>query len=232
MATVQLNDISIYYEEHGSGEPLLIIGGLANTVQDYTQRSRIVSLLAEKYRVITFDNRGAGQTDKPDIPYSIAMMADDTAQLLHALNIKQAYILGVSMGGRIALDLAVRYPKLVNKLILVSTGSRSVKTFKRLVRIDLLPRIPFFRKEFHHPYYAFNRQRKASGGFNHLDILHTIQIPTLILHGNYDAITPKKLAEEIHEKIPGSKLKLFDGGHLFLFRHQQKFVHTVVAFLN
>src|SRR5579884_503569 len=120
MPTARVNDIMIYYEIHGEGEPVLLIAGL-NSDHTFYQRAGIISRLAERYQVIAFDNRGVGQTDKPDIPYSIDMMADDTAGLLQAIGITHAHILGVSMGGRIAVSLTLRHPSLVKSLILVST---------------------------------------------------------------------------------------------------------------
>ena len=70
-------------------------------------------VFSKRRRVIAFDNRGAGRTDKPDIPYTIEMMADDAAGLLRTLEVKRADVLGVSMGGRIAMDMAMRYPEMV-----------------------------------------------------------------------------------------------------------------------
>lgn len=232
MPHIKLHDISLYYEIHGSGEPLIFIGGLANKTTDYTERSQIVSMLSQHYKVIMFDNRGAGKSDKPDIPYSIEMMADDTVALLRALKIKQAYFLGVSMGGRIALDIALRYPDFVKKMVLVSTGSRRIRTLRRFMKIDILPKIPLLRKSYHHPYFAYNRQRKASSTYTIIDKLHEITIPTLILHGKQDTITPPKLAEELHAGIKASKLTFFEGGHLFLFKNQKEFADCVTEFLN
>src|SRR5579859_2633380 len=97
MPIVRVNDIEMYYEIHGEGEPVVLIAGLNS---DHTLYRGILPRLAASYQVVAFDNRGVGQTDKPDIPYSIEMMADDTAGLLDALGITGAHILGTSMGGR------------------------------------------------------------------------------------------------------------------------------------
>src|SRR5512146_1889888 len=109
MPTAKVNDITMYYEIQGEGEPLVLIAGLRLDIAEY---NGIDSWLAQKYQVVAFDNRGAGRTDKPDIPYSIEMMADDIAGLLYALGVKQAHIIGISMGGRIALALALQHPEL------------------------------------------------------------------------------------------------------------------------
>jgi len=77
--------------------------------------------LSKTFKVILFDNRGAGRTDKPDMEYSIRLFADDTAGLMEALNIKKAFIIGLSMGGMIAQELALNYPEKIEKLILCGT---------------------------------------------------------------------------------------------------------------
>ena len=91
----KVNDIQMYYEIHGDGEPLVLIVGLGT---DITEWEGIIHWLAQKYKVFAFDNRGAGRTDKPETHYSIEMMAEDTARLMQALGIQQAHILGISMG--------------------------------------------------------------------------------------------------------------------------------------
>ncbi len=190
MPFVRANDINMYYEIHGEGEPVVLIAGL-NSDHTLYQRMGLISLLAESYQVIAFDNRGVGQTDKPDIPYSIEMMADDTAGLLDALGIEHAHILGTSMGGRIAAALALNHPRQVKSLILVSTIVKSLKgtpmTWARL-RVRLMLKIPMIRGP--HPYYAVARQLEASRNFDCMDRLGEIHVPTLILHGKKDKSAP------------------------------------------
>jgi len=232
MPVVQVNDIQVYYEIHGEGEPLVLIGGLANDITDYTDQTRIVSELAQHYKVIVFDNRGAGRTDKPDIPYSIAMMAADTAGLMRAIDIQQAHIIGVSMGGRIALELALEHPKMIKKLVLVSTAARVIKTLRRRLLFSIVPRIPILKGKYPQPPYAFKRQSEASSSYNCTARLSELHAPTLILHGKKDGTTPYPLAEEMHSLIPGSTMITFNGGHLFLFFQQREFVDAVLDFLG
>ncbi len=118
MPTVRANGIMIYYEMHGAGEPLLLIGGLG---ADITLLRLLIASLSPRHQVIAFDNRGAGRSDKPDLPYTIAMLASDTADLLEALGVRGADVAGISMGGKIALELALSYPHLVGRLVLIST---------------------------------------------------------------------------------------------------------------
>ncbi|MFX1346176.1 MAG: alpha/beta fold hydrolase [Promethearchaeota archaeon] len=84
--------------------------------------------LSKHLKVVLFDNRGAGRTDKPDIEYSIKMMADDTVGLMNHLNIEEAHILGYSMGGSIGQEIVLNYPEKVKKLILCSTGCGGPKS--------------------------------------------------------------------------------------------------------
>jgi len=112
------NGINLYYEEHGNGEPLILIMGF--TISSIGWHWSIPSF-AQDFRTIVFDNRGVGQSDKPDIPYSMPMFADDTAGLLDGLGIDQAHVFGISMGGMIAQEFALRYPQRVKTLTLGCT---------------------------------------------------------------------------------------------------------------
>jgi pimeloyl-ACP methyl ester carboxylesterase len=113
------NSITIACEIHGSGHPLLLITGVGYGRWFW---HKVVPGLAQHFEVITFDNRGAGESDKPDGPYTVSMMAADTAGLMDALGVKSAYVLGHSLGGYIAQELIVNRPDLVSRLILASTN--------------------------------------------------------------------------------------------------------------
>lgn len=123
MPIAKVGDTNIYYEIHGEGEPLVLIYG-------YVGHSglwfRQVPVLSKKYRVIAFDNRGVGRTDKPDIPYTMGMMAGDIAGLLDVIGVGAAHIFGISMGGMIAQHFALNYPQRVISLILGCTACGGV----------------------------------------------------------------------------------------------------------
>src|SRR5215475_7458011 len=119
MPHLKSNGVNLYYEEHGGGEPLVLIMGF--TVSSIGWHWNIPAF-AQDFRTIAFDNRGVGQSDKPDTPYSMAMFADDTAGVLDGLAIDQAHVFGISMGGMIAQEFALRHPQRVKTLILGCTN--------------------------------------------------------------------------------------------------------------
>jgi len=118
------NDNSIYYKECGNGEPLLLIAGLASDSQSWLP---VVDSLSKHFRVIIFDNWGVGRSPEDNLGISIQKMTDDTVDLIRFLKLKNANILGHSMGGMIAMDLAIRYPELVNKLLLEATSPKLIE---------------------------------------------------------------------------------------------------------
>jgi pimeloyl-ACP methyl ester carboxylesterase len=123
MHKVKVNDINIAYEIQGEGHPLVLITGVGYCSWFW---QKIIPGLAVHYQVITFDNRGAGDSDKPEGPYTVSLMAADTAGLLDALGVSDAFVMGHSLGGYIAQELVVTRPDLVNKLILASTNHGGV----------------------------------------------------------------------------------------------------------
>jgi pimeloyl-ACP methyl ester carboxylesterase len=118
MPEAQVGDINIYYESQGDGEPLLLIMGYG---QCSALWEPLIRDFSPAYRVISFDNRGTGRSDKPDIPYSMKMMADDAKGLLDAIGIDSAHVFGVSMGGMIAQEFALNYPNKLRSLVLGCT---------------------------------------------------------------------------------------------------------------
>jgi pimeloyl-ACP methyl ester carboxylesterase len=127
---VRVGDIDMFYVEAGQGEPLVLVMGFGG---DHLAWALQTPALAARYRVIAFDNRGAGQTDQPDVPYTIATMAGDTVGLMDALGIDAAHVLGLSMGGMIAQEIALRHPARVRSLQLHATLARPDAYLRALV---------------------------------------------------------------------------------------------------
>lgn len=119
MSYARVHGINLYYEIAGYGAAVVLIGGLGADGHFWYKQ---VPELAQRFMVITPDNRGAGRSDKPDEPYTIRAMADDVRGLLDHLRIAKAHVVGASMGGFIAQEFAIAYPQRVAKLVLCCTS--------------------------------------------------------------------------------------------------------------
>jgi pimeloyl-ACP methyl ester carboxylesterase len=121
MAIFNTNEIALYYECHGSGPPLMLIAGLASDGQSWMP---VVEALSPYFTLILPDNRGAGRTRPPDAPISIVQMADDCAALADHLGHKSLFVAGHSMGGAIAMTLALKNPQKVDRLVLAAMAAK------------------------------------------------------------------------------------------------------------
>jgi 3-oxoadipate enol-lactonase len=127
MERARINGVELAYELQGSGMPLVLIHGAQG---DQTMFTDLASRFAERFRVLTFDQRGSGLSEKPHSDYSIALLADDTAALMDQAGFSAAHVIGVSMGGTIAQELVLRHPAKVRSLILGCTtpgGSKAIR---------------------------------------------------------------------------------------------------------
>src|SRR4030042_4819180 len=113
------NGISGNYEVAGSGKGLVLIHGMGDNLGAWYNQ---VPVFSQRYQVLTYDVRGHGQTEAPEGEYSTDVWMEDLHGLLEALKIKQAFVLGYSMGGMIALNHALRYPEMVEALIMANSG--------------------------------------------------------------------------------------------------------------
>ena len=125
--------VSLYYQEEGLGEPVLLISG---TGADHSLWSGTVEALSTRYRVITFDSRGTGSSDQPSDPksYSVRVLAEDAAALLDALGVARAHIAGHSLGSTVAQEIAISHPQKVASLQLHCTWGRTDAWLDRLFR--------------------------------------------------------------------------------------------------
>jgi 3-oxoadipate enol-lactonase len=121
MPFATVRDLNLYYEIEGSGPRLLYISG---TGGDLRGQPRVFDgPLPKRFEVLAYDQRGLGQTDKPDKPYTMADYADDAAALLDVVGWERALVIGVSFGGMVAQEMALRHPERVERLVLCCTSS-------------------------------------------------------------------------------------------------------------
>jgi pimeloyl-ACP methyl ester carboxylesterase len=143
MPKTLVNGIEMYYEFHGDGSPVVLIQGLGG---NHTFWEPNLPQLVKRHRILLLDYRGAGDTDKPDMPYSTRLFADDIAGLMDAVGIRNAHIVGRSMGGCIAQWLGIAHPQKVRSLILAATWGRAdgmlrhtLSGWTRIVEMEGLP---------------------------------------------------------------------------------------------
>ena len=120
MPTIKIRDVKIYYEREGAGAPLLFISGLGG---DHQVWAPVVERLKDRYGCIRFDNRGIGQSSRPRSGYAIPDQTQDVRGLLDALSVSQVHIVGQSMGGMIAQNIALQRPRLVRSLVLLASSA-------------------------------------------------------------------------------------------------------------
>lgn len=262
MPTARAGDgTGIYYETWGRrrGEPLLLIPGLTADLRIWACQ-RLV--FGRRYRCIAVDNRGSGRSDKPPGPYSLAQMADDALAVLDAEGVGAAHILGYSMGSFAAADLALVHPERVRSLVLAGTTCRHHEWRRELLMswVDVAQTrgVPAMVRRasrwllgpagqrfglainllwpllLSQPAHAFAAQveallelsGEAAAG------LGAINVPTLVLVGGEDRLTPPADAEEVAALIPGSTLAVIPGaGHGLMVEAAPDFNAAVLAFL-
>ena len=121
MPFITVRDLRMYYEMRGKGRRLLVISG---TGGDLRRSPSIFEMpLAQHFEILAYDQRGLGQTSKPDIPYTMIDYADDANTLLDSVEWDRCLVMGISFGGMVAQEFALRYPHRVERLVLASTSS-------------------------------------------------------------------------------------------------------------
>ncbi|MCI5052902.1 MAG: alpha/beta hydrolase [Simkaniaceae bacterium] len=121
MPKIQVEDSELYYEIHGEGHPLLLIAGFAC---DHSIWQLILDELSKNFQVVIFDNRGSGQSTISDHPYSVEMLANDALDLVAQLEIEKPHLLGHSLGGAIAQEIAINHGDKIDKLVLANTTAQ------------------------------------------------------------------------------------------------------------
>ena len=264
--TVQANGQDLYYELHGEGPPLVLVMGIGYDSSLWTLAQ--VPILSTQFQVILVDNRDAGRSSKAIQPYRIADMADDLVGLLDALGIQRSHLLGLSMGGMIALEVALRHVDRLDRLVLTGTGGAPARSAVDPIQIWSWVKandptgevfggqqfVALFSTAFlrnheavcetaellaSNPYpmspEAYGRQADAYRQFDALDRLAAINVPTLVVVGEQDLLTPPWIAREVADAIPGARFEVIRGegsSHVVPIECPDEFNRLVLNFLS
>jgi 3-oxoadipate enol-lactonase len=241
MPFAKVNDIGLYYEIYGAGEPIVFIAGFSS---DHFTWLPLVQEFSKHFQVFLFDNRGVGQSSAPNYQYTIDIMADDVYHLCQKLNLKNVNFVGSSMGGKIVQNLGYRYPQLCHKLVISNSFSAINPNFMlfakaqlklRLAKAPIQPLIElalawvfspgFLQKDnnleqliqlnLDNPYpitpEGYENQLAALGDYDSWPQLPEIKAPCLLLASEEDIIAPAKYIKSMLNVIPNAKYYYFNG---------------------
>jgi len=243
-----VNGLSIFHELHGDGEPLVLIRGIGTSGYVW---GAFAGDLARHFRVLWFDNRGAGRTDAPPGPYTMRQMADDTAGLLRQLGHQPAHVVGVSLGGMIAQELAINHPSAVRTLVLGCTdfgGAVAIRNTDAALGLRLatdpgeaarraveaiyspewlhshpaeVARIQELRAAFPPTPAGYQAQLQAVLTHDSAGRLAEIRAPVLVLTGTADRVIPWENSKLLAGRIAGAELLTYEGAGHAFFDEQR-----------
>ena len=258
MSHATIHDLNVNYEVQGDGPPLFFLHGLGSSGRDWSPQ---VAAFRDRYECITYDVRGHGRSGKPPGPYSMAQFAADAAGLLDHLKRPSANLVGLSLGGMIAFQMAVDFPERVNSMIIINSGPAVVaKTFKekvalwqrkymfRLLSMErigkaiggrLFPdedqaelRAQFVARWAENDKPAYLEATKAAIGWSVLDHITTIATPTLVIAADQD-YTPVAAKEAYVSQMPHAELVVVpDARHAVAYAQPEKVNPLIAAFLE
>jgi pimeloyl-ACP methyl ester carboxylesterase len=236
--SVTATEPRIAWERRGSGAPLVLIHGLGYARWGWEP---VADPLAERFEVLLLDNRGVGESDAPPGPYTAAELAEDVVRVLDEAEVERAHVVGTSLGGMVAQELALAHPGRVDRLVFACTTPGGELAFpipagtlaliaaagtlepavalRRFVENALAPgapeelveRILAHRLSNPQPLPAWQAQAAAGTTFAAGERVRGIAAPTLILHGTEDAVVDVRNADVLAGLIPGSRSELFPG---------------------
>jgi 3-oxoadipate enol-lactonase len=256
----------MYYEIRGKGPRLFVISG---TGGDLRRSPNIFETpIAQHFEILAYDQRGLGQTSRPDVRYTMIDYADDANALLDAVEWDRSLVIGISFGGMVAQEFALRYPQRVERLVLACTSSGGAggasyplhelaalpleDYVRHILRLSDIRRHPIWREANPVQFQALfdetlaglrvgadepgrqvgaRRQLEARAHHDTFDRLPKLERPVYICGGLYDAIARPANLKAMQQQIPGSRLELFDGGHLFYIQDPRAF-DRMTAFLR
>jgi pimeloyl-ACP methyl ester carboxylesterase len=249
----QVGPYRVHYFEGGQGPPLIFVHGLEAESLNWVQP---MLDLRSRFHVYAVDLLGHGQTQQPDIAYSIAQQSEMLRQFLATQDINSADLVGVSMGGWIVLKLATEHPEVVNRIVVADAAGLKFQT--NVTVETFLPRTPeeltaflavLTPRQYYVPYpitrhflhqvteRAWITRRIFKSILTYQDVLdgklQGVNIPVLILWGKEEKLIPMSVGEQMKQQLPNSSLLVCtDSGHLALFECWKKFEPEVAEFLS
>lgn len=236
--------VRIAWERRGEGAPIVLIQGLGYGRWGWQP---VADGLAERFTVVLLDNRGIGESDAPPGPYTVGEMAADALQVLDEADVERAHVVGTSLGGMIAQEVALTAPERVERLVLVCTTPggpnaapmpaqtveliAAAPTLEPLVALrrfvenalapdppaGLVERILAHRVRTAQPIEAWAAQAAAGAAFDAWDRLPSLSAPTLVLHGTEDVVVGPANATLLAERITGARVEWFEGSGHLLY---------------
>lgn len=258
MPKIQVNDIQLYYETHGEGPPALFLHGLGSSTRDWEFQAHV---FVGRYRVITVDVRGHGQSDKPPGPYSIKQFSEDIAAFIRALKIAPTHVIGLSMGGMIAFQLGLDHRDLIRSLIIVNSAPsfkprglrQKLQAQQRLLLIrlfgmkkvgevigrNLFPkpeqaplRQVFVERWMENDPRAYLEATKAILNFDISDRISAIDAPTLIVSADQDYL-PVAAKRAYAAQMPNARVMVIpDSHHGLPVEKPEEFNQVALDFLS
>jgi pimeloyl-ACP methyl ester carboxylesterase len=249
-----VNGLEMYYEIHGTGEPLVLLHGAYMTID---AMGEVVPSLAKTRRVIAVELQGHGRTADIDRPLSYEQMADDTAALLRRIGIEEADIFGYSMGGGIALQVTIRHPEVVRKLVLASVYYNNEGVYPEMLEaIETITPEAFAGTPWREEYdrIAPNPEDFPTlvAKLKELDLtfvgwppedIQAIEAPALVIIGDSDVVRPEHTVEMFRlmgggvagdlAGLPSSRLAVLPGTtHVGLVERSDLLVSMIGEFLD
>ena len=250
--------VRIAWESSGTGDPVLFLHGLGGSLLDWEAQ---VEAFSPKYRVIRLDVRGHGSSDKPGGKYEVEQFTSDAIAVLRAAGVGRAHVVGISMGGMIALQLAVDAPEMIRSLVLVNTGPEvkpenaaerfalwqrriltrflSMEKFAAILAQRLFPepgqeamQAEFRRRWALNDPRAYRESYLALLRWSVADRVHMIREPALVVHAELDYTTLER-KERWARKLPNARMLTIAGGrHAVSMDKSEEFNRGVLEFLD